>query len=409
MAQNVRHQVAPAQWTAASFALPPQGLQNQQGQGKQPSRQVIGARTVQAPVGNMQQAPSFSFFKVPPLPTPQQQNLFMNAPGASFPPLGMMPAEAPLAHCPSNASYCSDKQEELNLHPSLANLKKNAPFEADAASILTGAMGGVMNTGVAEDWAQRTVRQQNPLQKTESQLVMAQAQMLGLKEQRRRQDAAAAAGTVAKPVSPIRAILANRPYRQKIYLMRHGESEANISRRDVPDPNLTHLGHAQAKSWQESIGDFQADIVLVSPLRRAVMTACHAFSYEEVPMVFCRFAREIGWSCNENTIHSTPASMEKLLDSLTRGDEIVGVKEALIAGPDDPADEMASLQRLKIAIASRTEHNIVVVCHFGVIAALTGCRAKNGDIYECEWGYNDELNTIQRHKTPISDQQCICG
>jgi len=191
--------------------------------------------------------------------------------------------------------------------------------------------------------------------------------------------------------------------------MRHGESEANISRRDVPDPNLTKLGLAQAKSWQETVGDLEADIVLVSPLRRAVQTACHAFHYEETPMLVCRFAREIGWGCGENTVHSTTDSMHKMLETLPRGDELYGVKEGLHPGPDDPATEMESLQRLKMVLASRPEDTIVVVCHFGVIAATTGCRAKNGDVYECDWGYNDELRVVARHKTPLADQPCTCG
>merc|ERR1719454_1093955 len=131
--------------------------------------------------------------------------------------------------------------------------------------------------------------------------------------------------------SPITSLLAQKRDAQRVFFMRHGESEANISRRDVPDPNLTQLGLAQAKSWQETIGDLGADLVMVSPLRRAVQTACHAFEHEEVPMLFCRFAREIGWSANENTIHSAPDSMQRLLDSLPRGDEIYGVEEALIA------------------------------------------------------------------------------
>lgn len=297
------------------------------------------------------------------------------------------------------------------MHPSLNKLKKQAPFEADPHAILSSAMGNVLASGMPADWAERQIgsmnqRKINPLQKTESQLIAAQAQALLLQEKRRREQSQVAA---MKTPSPIRALLDARPYTQKIFLMRHGESEANISRRDVPDPNLTPLGLAQAKSWQESIGDFEPNIVLVSPLRRAVHTACHAFCYEEVPLLFCRFAREIGWCCNENTIHSTPEQMQAMLEELPRGEELHGMREALHAAADDPPDEMSSLQRLKVEIARRPEHNIFVVCHFGVIATLTGSRAKNGDIYECEWGYNDELNVIMRHKTPLSDQQCICG
>lgn len=267
-----------------------------------------------------------------------------------------------------------------------------------------------MGTQLAGDmpmaYAERQIRKQNPLQKTESQLIQAHAQALALQEKRRREQAEAVA---AKGPSPIRMLLAKRHTPQKIYLMRHGESEANISRRDIPDPNLTHLGLAQAKSWQETIGDLGADIVLVSPLRRAVQTACHAFHFEEVPMLFCRFAREIGWCCNENTIHSSVGSMNQMLKTLPRGDEVYGMKEALTPAADDPKEEMESLQRFKMVLASRPENTVVVVCHFGVIAATSGCRAKNGDVYECDWGYNDELRVVARHKTPLADQPCICG
>jgi len=62
---------------------------------------------------------------------------------------------------------------------------------------------------------------------------------------------------------------------------------------------------------------------------------------------------------------------------LPRGDEVDGIAEALNAGPDDPVDEMASLQRFKLVLASRTERNILVVCHFGVIATLTGFSPGN--------------------------------
>lgn len=443
MAQPARQQVPSSQWSTASFSLPPPLVPAQAGKGKGEGKSrvgpLIGARPGMQPgksgpaagytpertgPHSFQSAPSFSFFKVPPLPSPQQPagnhsfgKFTVNAPASSFsapsfPAVGMPVADAPLAHCPSNASYASnDLQEELNLHPSLNKLKKQAPFEADPTAILGGIMGDALQTGLPEGAAaaiaERKMRQVNPLQKTESQLIAAQAQVLALKEKRRREEYSQAQAKAGP--SQIRGYLASRTYQQKIYLLRHGESEANISRRDVPDPNLTHLGMAQAKSWQETIGDFGADVVLVSPLRRAVLTACHAFRYEEVPLVLCRFAREIGWCCNENTIHSTVPSMEKLLKKLPRGDEVQGVEEALVAASDDPPDEMASLQRLKVVLASRPEQNIVVVCHFGVIAALSGCRAKNGDIYECEWGFNDELNVVARHKTPLNDKNCICG
>merc|ERR1712192_17540 len=191
--------------------------------------------------------------------------------------------------------------------------------------------------------------------------------------------------------------------------MRHGESEGNVSRYDVADPNLTQVGLMQAKSWQETVGEFGAELVLVSPLRRTVQTACHAFSNEQVPFLLCRSAREFGWGCAENTIMSDQHSMDAMLQDLPQGDEIQGIHEALYPGLDDPLDEYESLDRLKITLASRPEDVIMVVCHYGVISALTGNRAKNGDVYECNWGCDDELKAVARHRNPLSDQTCLCG
>jgi len=204
-------------------------------------------------------------------------------------------------------------------------------------------------------------------------------------------------------------LLLSRPVGQRILLLRHGESEANASKYDVKDPNLTRLGTMQARSWHNCIADFGADVVLVSPLRRAVQTACHAFRYEQVPLILCRFAREVGWGCGENTISLDTASMEQMLSDLPRGDDVQGIGEALHVAPDDPADERVCLQRLKVVLASRPERTIVVVCHYGVISALSGNRAKNGDIYECEWGPHGDLKMLARHKNPLSQQQCLCG
>jgi len=397
-----------AQYQTQSFQYTGPSRQSSKGT-RNPQMMAGRAGPGAPPAASFQNAASFNFFQVPPGMTPGKAPAGQ---GSSFPQLqAMAPQPSELQHCDSHASYASnDAQEELNLHPSLNRLKKNSPFEADANSILSAAMGGVLASGMPTGWmdqrAAASSRAPYNLQKTESQLIQAQAQALLMQEKRRRDLDQAAA---RKLPSPIRALLDARPYTQKIFLMRHGESEANISRRDVPDPNLTKLGLAQAKSWQECIGDFEPTVVMVSPLCRAVQTACHAFAYEEVPMIFCRFAREIGWCCNENTIHSTPAAMEAMLEELPRGEDLHGIEHALIPAADDPPDEISSLHRLKIEIARRPEQNIFVVCHFGIIATLTGNRAKNGDIYECEWSYNDELTVIQRHKTPLSDQNCVCG
>jgi|Transcript_104300 broad specificity phosphatase PhoE len=274
----------------------------------------------------------------------------------------------------------NEEEEELILHPKIARVSSQKKYEADAASILQGAFGNKMVTG-------------KPVQVQDSRGAMQQRAAL-------RMDASA---------SMLHGLVLNRRGKQKIFLMRHGESEGNVSKYDVSDPNLTQLGLMQAKSWQEVVGEFGAEVVLVSPLRRTVQTACHAFASEDVPFVFCRSAREFGWGCAENTISLDVYTMDDMLRELPHGDEIQGMTEALCPGPDDPMDEYESLDRLKLVLAGRPENIVMVVCHYGVISALTGNRAKNGDVYECTWGEDDELKVIARHRNPLSDQGCLCG
>ena len=106
----------------------------------------------------------------------------------------------------------------------------------------------------------------------------------------------------------------------RVLLLRHGQSEANATRRDMLDPPLTDLGRVQASAWKGVIGRFGAEAVLVSPLRRALETALLAYDRVDVPIEVCRHARELWWDEKANT-PSTPEALEAVLRELPRGDE----------------------------------------------------------------------------------------
>lgn len=188
--------------------------------------------------------------------------------------------------------------------------------------------------------------------------------------------------------------------------MRHGESESNIAAKDMLDPLLTAQGIVQATNWQEHIRRFGVDLVLVSPLRRAVQTACFVFGREEVPLLLCRHAREMGWLAQENTISSTPETLRDLLDGLPRGGEMQGIDDAL--HESIVKSEQLSVHLLRELMASRPERTLFVVCHFRVIKALIGKKATNGDIYDCRW---DSAGLIaDRHfRSPRSNDDCMCN
>jgi len=58
-----------------------------------------------------------------------------------------------------------------------------------------------------------------------------------------------------------------------LYLVRHGQSEGNIVTYDVPDGHLTPLGRQQAAETASRLAEEGLDLLISSPLRRALETA----------------------------------------------------------------------------------------------------------------------------------------
>jgi len=185
----------------------------------------------------------------------------------------------------------------------------------------------------------------------------------------------------------------------RILLLRHGQSEANATKRDVPDALLTELGRAQAAAWKGVIGRFGAEVVLVSPLRRALQTALLAFDKVDVPIEVCRDARELWWDEQANT-PSTPDTIYALLRELPRGDEVCGVEEALLETADTPQSEHDSIESMKKVLQHRCEDCVAVVCHWGVINALCGDGADNCTVVECRRRHNGHLDVEKHHDPP---------
>lgn len=185
----------------------------------------------------------------------------------------------------------------------------------------------------------------------------------------------------------------------RVLLLRHGESEANATGRDVADAPLTDRGRAQAAAWKGAVGRFGADVVLVSPLRRAIETALLAFDGLEVHVELCRHAREMWWDEKANW-PSAPEAVWALLHNLPRGGEVCCVEEALAETADTPTSEHASIEALRAALSCREESCVAVVCHWGVINALTGDGADNCTLVECRRNQGGRLVVERHHDAP---------
>ena len=209
------------------------------------------------------------------------------------------------------------------------------------------------------------------------------------KKKKGKAEAARAPATAALPASGPSRVL----------LLRHGQSEANATGRDVPDALLTDLGRMQASAWKGAIGRFGAEMVLVSPLRRAVETALRAFEGIDVPVEVCRHAREMWWNEKANT-PSTQELLDELLRTLPRGSEVCGVEQALLESEDNPRSERESILRLKEVLDGRPEDCVAVVCHWGVINALTGDGADNCTLVECRRSPQTGRLVVEGHRDP---------
>lgn len=227
----------------------------------------------------------------------------------------------------------------------------------------------------------------------------------------------------------------------RILLMRHGQGFHNKTHEDIPDALLTPDGELQASSWasvfagcenekssdkSSLLGLSPIDLVLVSPLRRTIQTACLAFAEpgkSHRKMEFCRNAREMWWNELVNQF-SEPSSVIALLEEHSVD---VDLKESLafaLDGTEKAKNEIESLRELKIELRRRSKKlaaefsekkqiTIAVVAHFGTIRGLTGKPSHNCDVLECifrdesldECGASGKLlRVLKVHSAPSGPQ-----
>jgi len=185
--------------------------------------------------------------------------------------------------------------------------------------------------------------------------------------------------------------------RKTVYLLRHGQSESNAAMfgSRIRDPALTDLGWKQACAWAPEAPNWGVELVLVSPLRRTVQTACMAFSETSVPLEITRSAREHGW--NEAQNRGSPELLEVALTDL-------GPAASCLTGLGklkkphkfwDPCGEAglpravlrcrrreASLNLLH-KIQEAPAQSIACVCHYNVALQISGLRLSNAEVARC--------------------------
>jgi broad specificity phosphatase PhoE len=169
-----------------------------------------------------------------------------------------------------------------------------------------------------------------------------------------------------------------------MFLLRHGQSYFNLhfteTRRDpgIEDPELTPLGHEQARRAAVRLEQLGITRVIVSPYIRALQTA---EPFRALPSVTMEVRHEV----RERTafVCDIGSSPKTLAEKFPHHDFAHLPVQWWADGVETEAETIARAEGFRATMAMREDHqSTLLVSHWGFILALTGVSAGNGEILE---------------------------
>ncbi len=167
-----------------------------------------------------------------------------------------------------------------------------------------------------------------------------------------------------------------------MYLLRHGQSYFNLhfteTRRDpgIEDPELTALGHEQARAAAAALARREITRIIVSPYTRALQTVA-PFAGRGVPVEVWPGVRErTAFACD---VGSRPDELAARFPHYSFGhlparwwhDEV-----------ESEAETVARAAHFRAAMREADHETTLLVSHWGFILALTGISVMNGMFIE---------------------------
>ena len=190
--------------------------------------------------------------------------------------------------------------------------------------------------------------------------------------------------------------------RQRIILVRHGQGEHNVADHywKTPDPKLTKRGEAQASRLRGHKLFSGADLVVCSPLSRAIQTALAAFEAQPATRFALSALLTERWSapCDSG-----------------RPKSAIGTDFPMICGwegfeelpehwtPPSGSDRAGWRQRVAafaVWLHARPERHIVCVGHSNFFAGVCGEHFANCEVLELP-GHSRFLAQRSRHELPV--------
>ena len=180
-----------------------------------------------------------------------------------------------------------------------------------------------------------------------------------------------------------------------LYLVRHGENRANITKEfshTKVDYPLTEKGELQARQTAEYFRDRHVDEVYSSPLKRALQTAEMIAATKGLPVTVIESLREV----NSGSLEDTPPTEENwriYLDTVQGWNE--GRPEVALPGGENYYMLVDRIERaIGEIVGDRDGRQIVVAGHGGIFTAAIGLLCKNVEA--------DELRSAHYHNCAIS-------
>ena len=180
-----------------------------------------------------------------------------------------------------------------------------------------------------------------------------------------------------------------------LYLVRHGENRANITKEfshTKVDYPLTEKGELQARQTAEYFRERHVDEVYSSPLKRALQTAEMIAATKGLPVTVIESLREV----NSGSLEDTPPTEENwriYLDTVQGWNE--GRPEVALPGGENYYMLVDRIERaIGEIVGDRDGRQIVVAGHGGIFTAAIGLLCKNVEA--------DELRSAHYHNCAIS-------
>ena len=197
--------------------------------------------------------------------------------------------------------------------------------------------------------------------------------------------------TPAAAVTPIIAITA-----KSILCIRHGESTFNAAwRMSAVDPlhfdaPLSEIGLQQARQARTTLDDFPVELVITSPLTRALQTAAILFAHHRCAprMLVAALSRErVENSCDVGRSATLLAADFPALDLAHLGEvwwHVDGVPDARGICVEPVSVVAARAAEFRAFLLARPERCIVVVGHGTFFLHLTGRSLRNCETTELD-------------------------